>query len=508
MFESDAKSFAAKYKEWTGQHLTNDNLPLQARPQHQIVVDIEPLVTAVQRRLLGSFEELTSMADKHVSVEMCRSLARNAIDLERDVRELLRHPFIQRYFPVLARPQGEIQKPRKTMSIPSSCLLKVPVCMYVTGPPGTGKTTLLRRITQLTAQDKSAPIPVFLPLLRLTDFTRRGLIKACTAAMAEQGFDADTRERSKHNFAAMCRTGRIRLCLDGLDETGIHAVRVMTAVNQLSEEFPKLQIILSCRDSFTKVRQEEALAYWDRALTIRLLPFSERQLEQFLGKWFSAEPSSRAGLMQWFRNNPRMKQAGTTPLIAALLCSLFQIKAEMPRTELDLYSRRLELLLGRWERAKGVQRLPAEVRTRYELFLKELAFTMHCRETRTFSHAQALAMVAKYSVKTFHKTNLAMLQDCIQRGVLEVDENGQLSFGHLTYQEHLCAEWMAYHNLVEHIASIVTNPWWSKTCEFYAAQKLDITPLVKAVKKSGNKLALTRLAELMQFAPLTSKNAL
>ena len=507
--EVDALTFSPIYEEWVGRELTDINsTALQSRPRNQVVIDISPLVRHVQQKLLRNFADLSSMAETETSVEMCRTAANDAIKLEQDIRRLIRHPFIQKHFAILARPQSSQRDDRKPMSVPSSALLKIPVCMYVMGPPGTGKTTLLRRITQLTAKDTSAPIPVFVPLIRLSEFTRRGIIKACRSAMEEDGFPLTDGERSKNNFDNMLKSGRIRLCLDGLDETGVDASRAMIAINDIAREFPKLQVILSCRDSFTKTRQEEILSYWERALTIRVLPFSDVQLGQFIEKWFSAEPSSRIALMKWLNDNPGMKRSASTPLIAALLCSLFQVKAELPRTELELYSRRLELLLGRWERAKGVQRLAPEVRTRYELFLMDLAFTLHCKEVRRFSYDEALKIISKYRVKNFHPSNLAMLQDCVQRGVLEPDENGQLSFGHLTYQEHLCAEWMSYHNLIDHIASVLPNPWWAKACEFYAAKKLDITPLAKLVVRSGNKAAVARVRELFELAPLTAISVL
>jgi hypothetical protein len=204
-----------------------------------------------------------------------------------------------------------------------------------------------------------------------------------------------------------------------------------------------------------------------------------------------------------------MKKSAMTPIIAALLCSLYEIKADMPTTELELYAKRFELLLGRWERAKGINSLRRDLRERYRHFLMHFAHDMHAKEKRHSTEAAALALATAYMDKLFHVTPLAMLQDCIQRGVLEVDDLGQLSFGHLTYQEYMCAEWLAFHNSVGEVLDVLENPWWSKVCEFYASRKQDLTPLLElAVQRRVSKSSAQKLDSIAIRSPLTSKSSI
>ena len=347
---------------------------------------------------------------------------------------------------------------------------------------------------------------MLLPLIRIKDYTKQGLISALTLAMEEQGYRFAAADSG--TLRTLLSAKQLRVCFDGLDEVGVHAHTLMSAINDFADEFSKAQIILSCRDSFTKTREDDSLSYWNRALTIRLLPFSDDQLHDFIDNWFSAAPTSSTELLAWLNRNPSMKSSATTPIIAALLCSLFEIRADMPTTELDLYTKRFELLLGRWERAKGINTLRIDLRERYRHFLMHLAYNMHAQEKRYSTEADALKLASVYMDKQFHFTPLAMLQDCIRRGVLEPDDHGHLSFEHLTYQEYMCAEWLAFHNLLDEVLGVLGSAWWNKVCEFYASRKQDLTPLVElAVRRRIAKSHAARLCELVARGPLTSKSS-
>jgi hypothetical protein len=388
---------------------------------------------------------------------------------------------------------------RVANSIAASSLLKIDECLYITAGPGAGKTTLLRRLSQAMARAKHGRLPLYLPLMAVDTPSYDGLVRACLNELNGKGYGAVGKGLSSRSFLSMLADGKFCLCLDGLDEAGAKAQDLMRAIDALADRHKNCKIILSSRDTF-------GFGTWARAYDIGLEPFSKGQLTTLIAKWFSSEPSSKEQLVSWLSKNPKMRESAQTPLVAALLCSLFQLKADMPSTEVDLYERRFELLLGRWDQAKGIQPLRTEIRKRYLHFLMAFAFYLHSKERRSATNSEAISFARNYYSEKFHGAPGAMVQDCVKRGLFEYEQGGSLSLGHLTYQEYLAAEWLSQHNPIHFIWSRMLTPWWNKTLEFYAASKLDITPLVRVgLKYRGEIPSSERMSELFKLAPLTSK---
>jgi hypothetical protein len=204
-----------------------------------------------------------------------------------------------------------------------------------------------------------------------------------------------------------------------------------------------------------------------------------------------------------------MREAARNPLIAALLCSLYDVGAAMPSTEIELYEGRFDLLLGKWERAKGIQPLRPDLRRRYWRFITELAFETHARESRLIPFSDAVDAAANYYESNYHGAPSELVMDCVHRSIFELEPSGFVSFGHLTYQEYLVARRLVTENDLAFIWARLDRDWWMTTLRFYATIKQDITSLVRygLSQDSVKVMEYRRLHDLAKIAPWTNSDA-
>lgn len=430
---------------------------------------------------------------------MCTAIALEFIETKERVRRLTDFdPLMDHWLSFVVR-DGAIEWRKPLIRIPSSILNTISCNKYILGVPGAGKTTLLRHLARELATSSDNVLPVFVPLLLVKKPTRNALIETCVKQLEDQGYVLGGGKKAIDVFLKKAARGEFQLFLDGLDEIGSNAAALLKVIEEFAQHCPKLRIILSCR-STSDIRPFKG------ALELQMTPLSKEQLSEFLDKWFSAQPTAAADLRSWLKSNEKMRDAATNPLIAALLCSLFYLGAEMPATEAELYERRFELLLGKWDQVKGICRLNTDLVKRYWKFISELAFTMHQRELRVISVSEADEIARNYFSRTYHGNPNGMIRDCVHRGVLEYESLGGLSFGHLTYQEYLVARKIALDNDVGFVLKRIGSPWWKNVIRFYASYKDDISSLLRSALDSDCSLNVFKeLEHLLEFAPWTDK---
>jgi len=462
-----------------------------------VEIDLDPLIDSIRSKVSAYMTELPKLAKALPEGELNR-IAKKGILLSKQLGILTNLTVIREYWPVLVRPTRADTIDLTTPLIPSSSLEKIQYPVFITGEPGSGKTTLLRRLSQNVARSSRTALPILVYLVRIKEATENALIEECRFELAKFGYRI-----SKLDFLAGVDSGKYQLFLDGLDEVGSLAGHLFKIIQRFTSKHKKCVIMVSCRDTLS-------LGTWPDALHLNLNRFTNTQLNTFIDNWFSAEPSGRATLKTWLNNNPRMKKSARTPVIAALLCSLHHAEADMPSTEVDLYEGRFALLLGKWERAKGIQPLSPRLRNQYWHFIMAMAMYMHQRETRMIDYDSVIKLGREYYTRDFHHTGESMILDCVHRGLLLREITGHMSFGHLTYQEFLVGRWLAHHNPVAFIWGKILTPWWKKALEFYSLIQGDITQLViEGLKYRGESASFEMISShLARLAPLTSQEYL
>lgn len=338
----------------------------------------------------------------------------------------------------------------------------------ITGPAGAGKSTLLRKLLLEFAASDDSIEPIFVKAIDLKERGVRGFIKHVCGLVNSRWL-----KLSEEELTARAQAGKLRFLIDGLDEAGDRYRSVAVTVAQLADAFPKCRLLMTCRDGVD-------LSMVSSAFYVRLCPFSEPQFDEFVRKWFSARPSAAEELRKRLQDPSavNIRQIATLPIIAALLCSLFEAEIELPISETELYESRLELLLGRWEQAKKIPPMRIDSRQRYLQFLMELALHVHSKNQQEFSHQTVSAIASRFYAKGYNTSVPSFISDCISRGLIVREINGLYSFGHLTYQEFLVGKYLSHHNPLEQVIEKLDDNWWRKALFFYAALQRDISPLI------------------------------
>jgi hypothetical protein len=397
--------------------------------------------------------------------------------------------------------------------------------LVVIGPPGSGKTTLMRHITMVLttpvyrrsdiANNNRLPILLFLrdhaqnivenPNLRMPDLVELTLKRV------------DLRP-PENWFESKLKKGKFLIMLDGLDEVAdIQARRLIVSwVERQTEIYPDNVFIVTSRPYGYR---EASLAGVN---VFEVMPFSREKIDYFVHNWYLANEikshlknddgvrqQAKAGaqdLLNRLGKSADLMALAVNPLLLTMIATVHRYRSALPGRRVELYKEIFEVFLGKRQQSKGldVNLTPAQQQS----VLQPLAYQMMSDQQREIRLENALELIkqplllvqSNVDARTFIKN----IEN--QSGLLLERENGIYAFAHKTFQEYLASVHALQQKLESELTTHVENEWWHETIRLYTAQTdasgiitacLDIEP----PQATALSLAIQCIEEAHQIRP-------
>ena len=359
--------------------------------------------------------------------------------------------------------------------------------ILVQGPPGCGKTTFLRVLT-IKLLESGAKV-IFVPCSTIVQkYQSKNLSEIVT-------------EFTAGKLTSSWESKDCILVMDGLDE----------APFDLSDH------ILTKRKEYSKIIVSTRIAHdtktKDVAFTVTLSPFNENERDLFFNNWFKDNTELYGIVTDLVKNHKDIDFHTRLPLVATITASLIQ-HGFKPTTRSEIYEYRLELLLSKWDKSRGVNRTKIDDPKAKRRFLRKLAFDVHsCSgRRRTFGIEEARESFENSLGNWGYKQSFEnMMEDLIvASGVIVEEGHGIYSFGHLSFQEHLVGEYMVEKNLpYGQITNKMASDWWREPLLFYSSIKGDLRDLLEyiAQQKDGLFSYARVLDPMLKYAPFSPPGA-
>jgi predicted NACHT family NTPase len=376
--------------------------------------------------------------------------------------------------------------------------------LKIVGRPGTGKTMFLKHLAIQCERGEVAAerVPIY---ITLPDFAEE--------ASANGKFDLLTYLRqlwAKAESIDSCletllQEGRVLLLIDGIDEVADRDLNAtLKEFRKFADKYHQNQYVVTCR---TGARNTPLRGFTE----VEIAPFARAQIANFAHKWFTtvADCNPSVGrtlsleLLQQLdvTENWRLHQLVTTPLFLHLACGSFHAQGKFPSQRIEFYDRVLNLLLSKWDAAKGIDRTHSERGLTLPQILRLLS---HLAAT-TFERGQYFCErreVERYIgdfLRSLPRQQLTaeeiQLESTALLGTLETQHGlpiecarGIFSFSAPIFQEYLTAHKIvaedegsglehSLRQLVQHFA----NPQWHEVFVLTAAMLRNADELVRLI---------------------------
>ncbi|MEM9218576.1 MAG: SUMF1/EgtB/PvdO family nonheme iron enzyme [Cyanobacteria bacterium P01_F01_bin.150] len=409
--------------------------------------------------------------------------------------------------------------------------------MVIIGAPGSGKTTLLRHITLAyalnTHRKRSRKIPTLVPVMLPLHKIRDRIAPVPKAAADASGADAATSvsvptvpdlptvivdqvktlpkgrslNLSPQWFEAKLNNGRCLVMLDGLDEVADEDQRrrVSQWVDAQMRAYPDAYWILTSRPyGYRNAQLTEART------TLGVQPFSLKQMEQFLRRWYlqneilrqvrkrdagveAAAEEKAEDLIGRIKNYAPLAAIALNPLLLTMIATVHDNRGALPGSRVELYDEICDVLLVRRQEAKGLEEQFPLKPEQKKLVLQVLALELMDREERAFSLARGISIVesALQAVAGYRITPDRFIRHIeTVSGLLLEREVGEYQFAHHSFQEYLASAQIKEKGHVHRLIYNIDKAWWHETIRLYAA-KNDTTALVDAALNKPSIATLT-----------------
>jgi formylglycine-generating enzyme required for sulfatase activity/energy-coupling factor transporter ATP-binding protein EcfA2 len=406
--------------------------------------------------------------------------------------------------------------------------------LVVLGDPGSGKTTLLRYVALLYARDlaegtrrvkddlglpESGALPVFLPLRQIGRYLAEHRPNddgteghALLLHFLAQVLKNERIELPANFFDEWLVSGRAAVLLDGLDEVADPALRrrVSRLVDAFTRAYPDCRYVVTCRI----VGYTEASQLGEGYATTTVRDFSLEDVRTFLSQWHrlvaigqmgpgeSAEAHAQKQtrqLLASIETNDRVRELAINPLMLTVIALVHRDRVKLPDRRAELYQEAVDVLLGKWDEARGVQeslildQRPFDISDR-RLVLQQVALAMHEQSIKEIDAAPLRELLADQlagAVADPRERNAAVerfLNLIRERsGLLIARAEGTYAFSHLTFQEYLAALAIAGSDgYVDYTLRRSAEAWWREVILLEAGylsthSKEKTTRLIRAI---------------------------
>ncbi|QLE45905.1 NACHT domain-containing NTPase (plasmid) [Nostoc sp. C052] len=402
--------------------------------------------------------------------------------------------------------------------------------LRVLGKPGVGKTTFLQHLAIQCNQSAFAAnqVPV---LITLRNFAQESKITnefSLLNYIRQEFITSGISDPSV--IETLLNEGRVLLLLDGMDEVlNQQSNPVLNEIRRFSEKYHKNRFVATCRTAAQKLRL--------RGFTdVEIAPFTLEQIRAFTQKWFmvfskTSQKDGQAQSVEFIQKleldeNWQFRQLVVTPLFLHLACWVFHGKGKFPTKRTDFYKEGLDLLLGKWDEARGVER--DDVYGGFLLSQKLKLFSQIA--AATFEQGQYFfeqRIVEQYIGDYIDNlSNLPMDAESLQieseavlksieaqHGLLAERARGIFSFSYLAFQEYFTArKIVASHNLEAFgqalfgLVSHITDPHWREIFLLTATMLRSADSLVLLMKQQIDTL-VAQDAYLQEFLTWASQKS-
>ena len=398
---------------------------------------------------------------------------------------------------------GAVELPQ----IPGMQAVETYTKLRVLGKPGVGKTTFLQHLAVQCNKGEFATeqVPIFIALREFAESAKRRNDFSLFHYIHQTFLTAGIADPAV--LETLLKEGRILMLMDGMDEVlNQDITTVIRQIRSFSDKYHRNRFVVSCR---TAARKFSLHGFTD----VEIAPFTHTQIATFARKWFAAlgKAATTFGQAQAAEfvqkldlpENWQFRQLAVTPLFLHLACWVFQGEGKFPSKRTAFYKQGLDLLLGKWDETKGVERddayrgflLPQKMRLLSQLAAVTFEQGQYFFEQRTIEqyiedYLQNLPG-ATLEPEELQLESEAMLKAIeAQHGLLIERARGIFSFSYLAFQEYLTArKIVATHNLraleqaLGGLVSHITDPHWREVFLLTAAMLRSADSLVQLMKQ-------------------------
>jgi predicted NACHT family NTPase len=402
--------------------------------------------------------------------------------------------------------------------------------LRVLGKPGVGKTTFLQHLAiQCNSGTFAAErVPIFISLKDFSEESKASGEFNLLTYIRQEFLTSGLTDPSA--IETLLQAGRVMLLLDGMDEVlNQESTAVLREMRRFADKYHSNQFVATCRTAAQKLRL--------RGFTdVEIAPFSQEQIIAFAQKWFVAftKTTVQAGQAESAQfvqklelpENWQFRQLIVTPLFLHLACWVFHGQAKFPTKRTEFYKQGLDLLLGKWDEARGIERddvyrdflLPQKLKLLSQIAAVSFERGQYFFEQRVLEqyigdYMRSLTKVPPEPEALQLESEAALKAIEAQHGLLVERARGVFSFSYLAFQEYFTARNIvasynleAFEQALGGLVSHITDPHWREIFLLTTAMLRSADSLMQLMKQQIDAL-VAKDPYLQEFLTWASQKA-